>query len=243
MDSGKWVDMVAEQIGARMASIAHFKSFSNHQLLKGLYAEACVRDLIKSFVFPLRVSRGTILHEGNAGGNSAQEIDAIIWQASPLPALFEAGDFAVVPRGSAVGYLEVKRGNYNGEVGLGIQGVLKVDSTLVPDYDGPVAQALSQLHRSLGVICLYEPSGPKDAVLDNLISEGRVVKVLIDPASGGVPTVDVQGFISLANFLNGVRQRAAMVAGATRLMRPGPPAPTSSPSSKPISTNPLHDQP
>ena len=42
--------------------------------------------------------------------------DVIIWAPFPAPAIFEVEGFALVPRSSAFGVLEIKRSNYNDAV-------------------------------------------------------------------------------------------------------------------------------
>lgn len=235
MDARTWVTMVADRIGSRLDSVGPFQAFSNSHVLKGAYAEACVRELIRDFVSPMRVSRGTILYEGNVAPGTAQEIDAIVWQPSPLPSLFEAGDFAAVPRGSAVGFLEVKRSNYS-NVGIAMQNTLKLETDLVPNYEGTLESELARLPRTLGVICLHENSKP-DAALESLYASGRAVKILQVGPANSPPTIDPEGVVALANFLIGLRARGSIVDGKTRIFLPPKyPTPVQG-ASVPMSTN------
>jgi hypothetical protein len=58
----------------------------------------------------MRVSTGTILDYPLA--SKLPPIALIIWTPFPSPAIFEVGDFALVPKSSAFGLIEVKRSNY-----------------------------------------------------------------------------------------------------------------------------------
>ncbi len=220
IDAREWVRLICEELVNPVLSVERFKLMCDQHDLKGMQAEATVRNLVERFVVPLRVSHGTILHEDNAAGNKAPELDLIIWQPSPLPPMFEVGSFAIVPRGSAVGMMEIKRSNYNGEVGSKIKEKLDLADSLVWNYDGLLKQMLELNQRALGVVCLRDTT-IKDEILDRLVAEGAAVVLLEAAGTGSKLTARTADVLKFANYLLGIRQRARILDGSTRLFMPG----------------------
>ncbi len=88
--------------------------FVNNSAVTGLYAEAWIRDLVKSMLPHFRVSSGAIIGSADRErDNKIPQCDIIIWDPSELPALFEKGDFALVPKHSVKALIEVKRSSTN----------------------------------------------------------------------------------------------------------------------------------
>ena len=120
-----------------------------------------------------------------------------------MPAIFKGGDFAIVPRGSAHGYLEIKSKSYSSKVGQDIAEKLAFEEELIqphlkerhPELKGPVG--------ALRVVCL---ATKPDKKLRQLVKEKRAV-ILLDMDNGEVkPNPD--GIWTLVNFLTMVRFRA-----------------------------------
>src|SRR5947209_5396581 len=116
MHPREFVDHLIEQLARELTANNAIRKFTTNKDIIGAYAEASVRQLVARIVDPLRVSRGGIVWEGICPDDVPQ-VDTIIWSPCPMPAMFEAGDFALVPRGSAHGFLEIKRSNYKNTVG------------------------------------------------------------------------------------------------------------------------------
>lgn len=77
----------------------------------GAYAEAWLRSMAKSMLPQFRISTGAIIRPADTTRNlrSIPQCDMIIWIPSVLPAIFEQGDFALVPYSSVRAIIEVKR--------------------------------------------------------------------------------------------------------------------------------------
>jgi len=112
MDPTAYLKQLGTELVRDVTANGALASFTVSSDLKGVFAEATARRLIRNIVSPLRVSHGGVIWEGNAPERIAQ-IDTIIWQPNPVPAIFEVDDFALVPRGSAhVGFSILGRGWY-----------------------------------------------------------------------------------------------------------------------------------
>ena len=85
--------------------------FVTNTAVTGAYAEAWIKHIAKSMLSKHRISSGAIIRSSdkNRDLGSIPQIDLIIWQPAELPALFELGDFALVPNFSARAIIEVKR--------------------------------------------------------------------------------------------------------------------------------------
>src|SRR5258705_13435223 len=101
-DPKNYLRQMSDQLAAELVANCTIKNFTNNSELIGQFAEATVRRLIQRAVSPLRVSRGGIIHEGICPDN-VREADTIIWSPNPVPAIYEAGEFPLVPRLSAMG--------------------------------------------------------------------------------------------------------------------------------------------
>src|SRR4051812_44709650 len=102
MTGKQFLVALADQLARDLTANGAIKRFTNCTDLIGAYAEATVRQLVARIVSPLRISHGAIIYEGICPDDVPQ-IDTIIWRPAPMPAVFEVGEFAMVPRDSAVG--------------------------------------------------------------------------------------------------------------------------------------------
>lgn len=180
-----------------------------------------MRQLVVQMVSPLRVSRGAIVHQGICPANGP-ELDAIIWYPTPMPAVFECGEFALVPSGSAWGFLEIKRSTYSG-VGKKIAKLLDRVDELIPHPGGVVLKKKVRdkqvrYERALGVVCIREQPR-SDPALDRLASEHRAI-ILLEQDGEALKT-RVDDMLTLLNFLAGVR-RQAYELGERMIMKSNP---------------------
>jgi len=77
--------------------------------------DECLARHVAKLVFPLRVCTGAVISEQLCSEPAkVPQIDTIIWSPSALPAVYTAGDFGLVPRGSVFGIMEIKRSLYSG---------------------------------------------------------------------------------------------------------------------------------
>ena len=199
------MDALGAQLAHELTAHQRLREFlGHHPTLIGAYAEASVHGFIERVVAPLRVSTGTIIYEGNYGQIPPQ-LDAIIWAPMVAPAIFESGNFAVIPRGNALAFLEVKASNYNGKVGATIEEKLSHAGDLIwPDL--PVAFQPT----AIGVVCV-RLADRADPALDKLVAERRAVVLMEDrdgrfePCPGGI--------WALVSFLLRVRHHARALDG------------------------------
>jgi hypothetical protein len=198
MELREFASMVAEQLVHELQPVLRIKQFTENSVLLGAYAEATVRRLARRMVDPMRVSTGAVIDYPMP---ELRQLDLIIWAPFPAPALFEVEDFALVPRSSAFGAIEIKRSNYKG-VDKSLEEFLTSveDQPLLTD---PMPQVGDNLPASMGVIPVLEsdPSGR----LAKLLNDHRVVAIF-DHREGRT-TVRQRDVFVLVNFLSYVRCR------------------------------------
>lgn len=89
------------------------EEFISNPCVTGAYAEAWVRWLALQMVTNLTVSTGAITRTSDSDPmsdlRSLPQIDLLLWDHAELPALFRAGNFALVHTQAARGIIEVKR--------------------------------------------------------------------------------------------------------------------------------------
>lgn len=200
----------AEELVSELVPNARIKRFLTNTDVIGAYAESTVIRLIKNMVSPLRVSTGAVISPKlvEPGGHVPQ-IDVIVWQPCPLPAIFTSGEFGLVPRQSVMGILEVKRSAYSG-IGQKIKVNIDLEDELTTSFkmrytDGGIVPS------SLGVVCVREQK-TSDAVLDDLIEKKRVVVLTEIDSDGNIKPLPEQIFV-LVNFLANLQMKAKHVDG------------------------------
>ncbi len=77
----------------------------------GAYAEAWIMSIAKNMLPQYRISTGAVIRASDQTGDLRKipQCDIIIWDSSELPAIFEKGDFALVPTQSVHAIIEIKR--------------------------------------------------------------------------------------------------------------------------------------
>jgi hypothetical protein len=210
LDAKQFLYAVATPLVEELRAIEGIKRFTTNPDVIGSHAEAAVRRLVSHVVHPLRVSTGAVISEELCSQpKEVPQLDTIIWQPSPAPAVFEVGDFGLVPRGSAMAFMEIKRSMYR-NVGAKLKKCLK--PTLVkklvaddpPGWAGTTEPLLYPDYPAMGVVCIREASA-KDANVDALVEKGHAV-VLLD--LNEPVTVNPEAVWRLVNFLIRARQRA-----------------------------------
>lgn len=85
--------------------------FISNANVTGAYGEAWIRSMVSSMLPQFRVSTGAVIRPSDQklDRKLTPQCDLIIWDPSELPALFEKGDFALVPNLSVKAIIEVKR--------------------------------------------------------------------------------------------------------------------------------------
>jgi hypothetical protein len=208
---GSHQGLVATPLIEELKAIEGLKKFTTNPNVIGAHAEAIVRRLVGRVVAPLRVSTGAVISEElYAKPDSIPQLDTIIWQPCPAPALFEVGDFGLVPRGSSMAVMEIKRSAYS-NVGaklnprLDPQFVRKLVADYPPDWVGTDKPDLYPDFQALGVICLREAQD-QDLDLDEIVARGHCVVIL--EQKNDVLAPNSEAVYRLINFLIRARQRA-----------------------------------
>jgi len=105
-------NLYAQAFAQPFQTNALFSSFVTNTDITGAYAEAYVRLMIKSMLgHRFRISTGAVTRsqDKSRGLASVPQCDVIVWDPSELPAIFESGEFALVPLFSVRAIIEVKR--------------------------------------------------------------------------------------------------------------------------------------
>ena len=218
MTGEEFLRALADELIAELRPSERIKTFTTNSDVIGAYAEASVRRFVARIVFPLRVCTGAVISEQLCSNPATvPQIDTIIWSPSAAPAIFCAGEFGLVPRGSSFGILEIKRSVYRG-VGAKLKKSLQLKrlSGLVADVAETVRHADQTssrdypTHPGLGVICVRE-KGQTDRNLEKLIDSGLAV-VLFERDSDEL-IANPHAVHRLVNFLILTRLRANLRDG------------------------------
>jgi hypothetical protein len=220
MTGKEFLTALADQLIAELRPNNAIRTFTTNPAVIGAYAEASVRQFVARVVFPMRVSTGAVISEQLCSTpDRVPQIDTIIWSPSPAPAIFCAGEFGLVPRGSSFGIMEIKRSAYTG-VGKELEERLSENRVfdLVADVARQVADIQSDNERAhfpnypgLGVVCTKE-NDRRDVQLENLVEKGRAV-VLFDLTEATLQP-NPKAVHRLVNFLILTRLRAKHMEGA-----------------------------
>ncbi len=111
-------NLYAQAFAQPFQTNALFSSFVTNTDITGAYAEAYVRLMIKSMLgHRFRISTGAVTRsqDKSRGLASVPQCDVIVWDPSELPAIFESGEFALVPLFSVRAIIEVKRTGTKGK--------------------------------------------------------------------------------------------------------------------------------
>ena len=212
----EFLDLFATPLVEELKAIEGLKKFTSNTDVIGAHAEAVVSRLVRRVVEPLHVSTGAVISEQLCSQpDKVPQLDTIIWFPCPAPAIFEVGDFSLVPRGSAMAIMEIKRSAYSG-VGAKLKARLSpefVRKLVADDPPGWVTSGDPRLYPdfpALGVVCLQE-SQTREPDLDGLVRAGSCV-VILEQRSGTLAP-NPEGVYRLINFLIRARQRARVWDG------------------------------
>jgi hypothetical protein len=200
---------IAEQLVHELEPILKVKQVTTNSTLLGTYTEAAVRRLSQRVVAPMRVSNGAVIDFPMP--EKLRQMDAILWAPFPAPAIFEISDFALVPRSSAFGLMEIKRSNYSG-----VDDELETFAAAAPKIAAAPHPKIAADARypGMAVVCVLEkePSARLKAQLDADAAVAIFQKASADSEQATVRAVDV---LRLVNFLHFVSWRYRMHANQT----------------------------
>jgi hypothetical protein len=212
----EFLDLFATPLVEELKAIEGLKRFTSNTAVIGAHAEAVVRRLVRRVVAPLHVSTGAVISEQLCADlGKVPQLDTIIWFPCPAPAIFEVEDFCLVPRGSAMAIMEIKRSAYP-DVGKKLKPRLApefVRQLVADDPHGWLPSSDPRLYPdfpALGVVCLEE-SRSREPELDELVRSGSCVIILEQRESGLAP--NPEAVYRLINFLIRARQRALLWDG------------------------------
>lgn len=221
MTKEQFLKELAEQLIHELRPNQSIKKFANNTDIKGAYAEATLRQFVSRVVAPLRVSTGAVISERLCEPpEKVKQIDLIIWAPSPAPAIFCVGDFALVPRSSCFGVMEIKGSLYSG-AGSKIATVIGNDEAykLVGDVAGriqfdPVKTSTADFtaYPGLGVVCIRNHNQTNQSPYDELERTGIALTLFNEDAEGNLNPIPKAVF-RLINFLTLTKLRARMMEG------------------------------
>ena len=219
MTGEEFLRALADQLTDELRPSDSIRHFTTNPVVLGAYAEASLRSFVAKLVSPLRVCTGAVISEQLCSKPAkVPQIDTIIWAPSPAPAVYAAGDFGLVPRGSVFGIMEIKSSAYS-KVGSDLAKALDEDRvfSLVADvgrahHDNqyPQHRSLYPKFPALGVVVLRKPK-QYDTELDRLCTAGRAVVLFTYQDEQLVP--NPSAIYRLVNFLVLTRHRARMMEG------------------------------
>jgi hypothetical protein len=152
-----FLNQLAAQIVAEIQTAAEIKRFTSNTAIIGQYVEASVRQFIRKYLSPIRVSTGGVIDQDQTPGGYIPQLDTIAWIPGPVAAIFEIGDFGLVPRSSCLGVLEIKSSAYGSAVD-------DLDERTSPAFVKPVTAPIAVAEWplvndrtfGLGVVSVYE---------------------------------------------------------------------------------------
>jgi hypothetical protein len=201
----QYLNGIAQHFVHELEPILGIKEVTQNTDLLGSYAEAAIRRLVARVVHPMRVSTGAVIDYPMP--STLRQIDAIVWAPFPAPGLFDVDAFALVPRSSAFGIMEIKRSNYSG-----------VDEML-EDFVAHAPELAATAHPQvpdtgspgLGVVCVLE--GKPSARLSAMIGAQRAVAIFEKVDNMAVEaSVRPRDVLKLINFLHYIGWRYRMQA-------------------------------
>ena len=159
---------IAAQLVHELQPVLQIKQVTANTDLLGTYAEASLRRLVRRVVYPMRVSTGAVLDYPMP--DHLRQIDIVLWAPFPAPAVFEVEGFALVPRSSAFGLIEVKRSNYSGVDTVLEKFVSEEAAAIVAEPDEKIGDNCTA---GMGVVSILENT--PSARLKALLAQEKVV--------------------------------------------------------------------
>ncbi len=206
-DPSAFLRACAENLTHTLQPNARIKQLADNSEVIGAFAEASVREMVRRAAHPLMICTGAVV-DVEVEPKDVPQLDTIVWSPSPLPALFTAGDFGLVPRSSCFGILEIKRTAYSG-VAEKIAERAELAPRLIADIAKDLRAAkpeeggIPDIPYFLGVVCLGE--GKDIAAIRELEQNGDAIVLLRQHEGQLVP--DTAAVHKLMNFLVGARLR------------------------------------
>ena len=176
-----------------------------------------MRQLVRRYLAPIRVCSGGVIDQMQSPGDQIPQLDTIAWIPGPVPAVFEVGEFALVPRSSCLGILGVKSSLYDD--------AKQLEEKTDPNFVGSVSADLEDTGHEgellsfvqnggcfgIGVVSLLQENQRGSTRLESLRKAHRVF-VLFEE-QGDKCVAQTGDIYRLINFLAILRFRAAAREG------------------------------
>jgi hypothetical protein len=211
---GDFLRLLAPHIIAELRPPTEIGRVTKNTAVVGAYVEGAVRELVRRQVYPLHVATGAVIDQANVPRDPRlPQIDTIVWAPSPAPAVFQVGDFALVPRSSSFGILEIKSSAYD-PADLDKRLSKKIVQTVTADALPNEKQQLGDVIPCLGVICLRTKKQSENRI-KKMKNADRVVVLFEQKGNRIVPRP--RDIYRLVNFLGFLRLRGRLHDGQVRI--------------------------
>jgi hypothetical protein len=209
-----FLKLLAPHILAELSPPSEVKKFTSNPAVVGAYVEAAVRELVRRHVFPMRVATGAVIDQSNIPGDpKLPQLDTIVWAPSPAPPVFQVGEYALVPRSSSFGILEIKSSAYDvNDLDRRLRPSI-IKSVTADQLDGEKNQCGDVLP-CLGVICLRANNQAMRGI-ERMAQRDRVVVLFEEVGNKIVPRP--RDIYELVNFLGFLRLRGRLHEGQVRI--------------------------
>lgn len=153
----KLKEMLFDSFEPEFARIGRIRKHVANSDVYGKFVETVIRRFVRENVTPLRCLTGSIVWPGPQM-NIAPQIDTmLVWPTSCVP-LFAVDDFAIVPRDSCHGVLEIKSSTYKAEAATKTAEMFKTITPAWVHLDHKDRKR-PQIQRNLAVFCIGEGAG------------------------------------------------------------------------------------
>lgn len=214
-DPAEFLRLLAPHVVAELRPPPDLQRFTRNTAVVGAYVEAAVRELVRRQVSPLHVATGAVIDQANIPGDpKLPQVDTIVWAPSPVPAVFQVGEFGLVPRSSSMGVLEIKASAYD-PADLDDRLSEPFIRRVTADQAFGEEAALGNRIAGLGVICLRRKDQSQAAV-DSMKSAERVV-VLFEEQDDDTIQPRSKDIYRLVNFLGYLRLRGRLHEGVVEI--------------------------
>ena len=171
-----------------------FKRFVDNNDLLGKYIESAVRIFIKKIISNGKISTGGVISPENP--LALNQIDVIIWKPNPFPAIFDSENFAIVPKNSVFGLIEIKSSNYSG-----VKDKIEIFCSDEKFKTLVKKENINNINRLLSIICLYDNS--KDNGIKKLVDNGKCIVLFNLINNEAVPnTIGIIEFIEFLIYID-----------------------------------------
>jgi hypothetical protein len=224
-DPKTFLEQLAPHILAELKPPEDLKKFTRNSDVVGHYVEASVRQLVRRYLAPIRVCTGAVIDQAQSpGSEKIPQLDTIAWIPGPVSAVFEVGEFGLVPRSSCLGILEVKSSAYSSAI-VDLRKRTKPyfvrSVTADLEGDGREGELLGYVRDGgsfgMGVVSLLQKKQQGSKKLKALREGGQVVVLFEERGSSYVP--QREDIYRLVNFLGILRFRAAARDGRVGIIR------------------------